>query len=280
MGKKLTANLAIAALAFACAANYCLFVFPGRFAPAGVDGICTMIGDVFSINMGYFALLANVPLVICAFLFLNRDFAVKSTVFVVVFSVSVIFVKQIDLSAYYLPAGIFPPIAGGVVRGMLYFATIKLNGSAGGIDIISALIKRKRPHLNLMSIIFFVNMLIACCSFFVYGMKLEPVICSIIYAFITSSVCDRLRAMGSETVKFEIITRQPEALCQAITGQLHQKATVLDAHGAYSGDHTKMVLCVVKKKDAPYVEALILKTGDCITFKSAVSDSIAGVTYL
>ena len=280
MGKKVFANLAIAILAFACAANYCLFVFPGRFAPAGVDGICTMIGDIFHINMGYFALLANIPLIICAFLFLNRDFAVKSTVFVLVFSVSVIFVKGIDLSAYYLPQGIFPPIAGGVVRGMLYFATIKCNGSAGGIDILSALIKRKRPHLNLMTIIFMVNMGIACCSFFVYGMKLEPVICSILYAFITSAVCDKLRAMGTETVKFEIITRQPEELCQAITGRLHQKATILDAHGAYSGDDTKMVLCVVKKKDAPYVEALILERGSCITFKSAVSDSIAGVTYL
>jgi len=277
--KKLFSTLAMVMLAFACAVNYCLFVFPGKFAPAGVDGVCTMIGDVLDINMGYFALLLNIPLIICALLFLNRDFAVKSTVFVLVFSVSVIFVKQTDLSAYYLPAGIFPPIAGGVVRGMLYFITIKLNGSAGGIDIISALIKRKKPHLNLMTIIFVVNMLIACSSFFVYGRKFEPVVCSIIYAFITSTVCDKLRGMGNETVKFEIITQEPERLCAAITGNLHQKATIIDAHGAYSGSETKMVMCVVKKKDVPYVEELI-KQEDCVTFKSAVSDSIAGVTYL
>ena len=277
--KKLLGTLAMIGLAFACAVNYCLFVFPGKFAPAGVDGICTMIGDIFDINMGYFALMLNIPLIICALLFLNRDFAVKSTVFVLAFSVSVIFVKRWDLSAYYLPTGIFPPIAGGVVRGMLYFVTIKLNGSAGGIDIISALIKRKKPHLNLMTIIFVVNMAIAACSYFVYGMNFEPVICSIIYSFITSSVCDKLRGMGTETVKYEIITRQPERLCAAITGNLHQKATVIDAHGAYSGDDTKMVLCVVKKKDVPHVEELIKKE-DCVTFKSPVSDSIAGVTYL
>lgn len=277
--KKVLSTLAMILLAFACAMNYCLFVFPGKFAPAGVDGVCTMIGDVLNINMGYFALLLNVPLIICALLFLNRDFAVKSTVFVLAFSASVILLKRIDLSAYYLPVGVFPPIAGGVLRGMLYFVTIKLNGSAGGIDIISALIKRKKPHLNLMTIIFVVNMTIAACSYFVYGMKFEPVICSIIYAFITSSVCDKLRGMGTETVKFEIITREPERLCAAITGNLHQKATIIDAHGAYSGNDTKMVLCVVKKKDVPYVEELI-KQEDCVTFKTAVSDSIAGVTYL
>ena len=104
-------------------------------------------------------------------------------------------------------------------------------------------------------------------------------VCSIIYAFITSTVCDKLRGMGNETVKFEIITQEPERLCAAITGNLHQKATIIDAHGAYSGSETKMVMCVVKKKDVPYVEELI-KQEDCVTFKSAVSDSIAGVTYL
>ena len=277
--KKFLTTLAMIGLAFVSAVNCCLFVFPGRFAPAGVDGVCTMIGDVLNINMGYFSLMANVPLIICALLFLNRDFAVKSTVFVLSFSLSVIFMKRVDFSAYYLPVGIFPPIAAGVIRGMLYFLTIKLNGSAGGIDIISALIKRKKPHLNLMTIIFVVNMTIAACSYFVYGMNFEPVICSVIYAFITSSVCDKLRGMGTETVKFEIITREPERLCAAITGNLHQKATIIDAHGAYSGDDTKMVLCVVKKKDVPYVEELI-KREACVTFKSPVSDSIAGVTYL
>ena len=130
-----------------------------------------------------------------------------------------------------------------------------------------------------MTIIFVVNMLIAACSYFVYGMNFEPVICSIIYAFITSFICDKLRGMGTETVKFEIITREPERLCAAITGTLHQKATIIDAHGAYSGSETKMVLCVVKKKDVPYVEELIKKE-DCVTFKTAVSDAIAGVTYL
>lgn len=284
MRKKFAGSLAMVLLAILAAANYCLFVFPYRFAPAGIDGICTMIQDIFQINMGYLALFLNIPLVVLAFLFLSRDFAIKSTVFVISFSLAVIFLKGLDLPLLFAAgaegAGLFPPIAAGIARGLLYAATLKLNGSAGGIDIISALIKHKKPHLNLMGIIFLTNMVIAGCSFFVYGMHLEPVICSIIYAFITSTVCNKLRRTGDDTVKFEIITRNAEQLCRDIIGQLHLKATVLDAHSGRTGNDTRMVVCVVKKKDVPYLEELILSREDCITFKSSVSDTLVGITYL
>lgn len=283
MCKRIFSTLAMVALVFFTAANYCLFIFPHQFAPSGIDGICTMLQDIFQINMGYLALFLNVPLILCAFLFLNREFAVKTTVFVIVFSLSVIFLKGLDLPVFFAGsqgAGLFPPIAAGTVRGLLYAATLKLNGSAGGIDIISALIKHKKPHLNLMGIIFFTNMVIAACSYFVYGMRLEPVICSILYAFITSTVCDKVRLTGNDTVKFEIITRDAQQLCRDITGKLHLKATVLDAHGGYTGGDTKMVLCVAKKKDVPYLEELLLSREGCITFKTAVSDTLTGITYL
>ena len=67
MAKKLLNLFFISLLAFVSALNYCIFVFPNKFAPAGLDGICTMIQDIFSVNMGYFALIANVPLIIIAF---------------------------------------------------------------------------------------------------------------------------------------------------------------------------------------------------------------------
>ena len=58
-----SAHLVIIALALLCAIpNYQLFIFPNRFAPAGLNGICTMIQYVFHINVGYMSLLINIPL--------------------------------------------------------------------------------------------------------------------------------------------------------------------------------------------------------------------------
>ena len=62
MQRKLLTYLVIIALALLCALNYQLFIFPNRIAPAGLNGICTMIQYVFHINVGYMSLLINIPL--------------------------------------------------------------------------------------------------------------------------------------------------------------------------------------------------------------------------
>lgn len=274
----------ISLLAFISAANYCIFVFPNRFAPAGIDGICTMIQDVLNINMGYFSLFVNIPLIISAFIILDRDYAIKSSVYVIIFSISVILIKENNFSTiyYFTQTGtstILAPIASGVIRGILYTLTLKSNGSAGGVDIISSIIKIKKPHLNFMDNIFIINTLIALSSFWVYEMNIEPVICSIIYAYISSYTCNHLRNKEHEIIKYEIITKTPSEIITYINYELHQRATVINAKGAFSGEDTNIVLCIIRKNDAPFLEKLLLNFPDCVTFKSYASNAISGITY-
>lgn len=284
MFKKFFEYIAMTFFAFLTALNYSVFVFPNKFAPAGIDGICTMIQDISNINMGYLALFVNIPLIIAAFFILNRDFAIKSTIFVLSFSLSMILLKHIDISKFYYATNtgtsiVLSPIAAGTIRGILYSVTLRFNGSGGGIDIIAALIKKNKPHLNFMNILFFINMLIALSSYFVYDMMIEPVICSMLYSFINSNISNTIRLSKIESVKFEIITSDAQELCSDISSKTHQKATIIDAQGAYTGNNRKIILCVAEKEKAPYVEDLILKYSDCIVFKSTVSNSISGIGY-
>jgi len=284
MIKKFSNIINIMICAALSALNYAIFIFPNSFAPAGIDGICTMIQDTTNINIGYLSFLVNIPLLVMAFFVLNRDFAIKSTAYIISFSLSSIIFGHIDLSAfrYITDTGssiVLAPIVAGTIRGMLYFVTLKLNGSSGGVDIIAALVKHKKPFLELMNIIFFFNMIVALCSYFVYGMRLEPVICSILYSFITTSVNNNIRMTSNENIKYEIITKDAEEFCTKLSEKFHQSATIIDAHGAYSGLGTKMVVCVVDKKSTPYIEDLILSHPDCIVFKSAVGTSVSGITY-
>lgn len=282
--KRFFSLIAIIVIAFLLSLNYNIFVFPNNFAPAGVDGIGTLIQDTFHVNIGYFSLFVNIPLITAAFIFLNRDFAVKNTVFVLAFALFSLVLENVNMSGFLYKtengtSTILAPVAAGVIRGILYVFTLKMNAAGGGIDIVSALIKHKKPHLNIMSIIFAINVLIACCAYFVYGKAIEPVICSIIYSFVSSLVCTKLRLSAKEHLKYEIITEHPENLCDNILNKLSQRATIVDAHGAYSGNDTKVVLCVVSKEKAPYLEELILEYPNCTVFKSVVDDSVSGVTY-
>lgn len=283
--KKLNDLVKLSLLAFISAVNYCIFVFPNKFAPAGIDGICTMIQDVLNINMGYLSLFVNIPLIIFAFIILDHDYAIKSSVYVIIFSISVILIKENNISTiyYFTQTGtstILAPISSGFIRGLIYTRTLKLNGSAGGVDIISSIIKIKKPHLNFMDNIFIINTLIALASFWVYDMNIEPVICSIIYAYISSYTCNHLRNKEHEIIKYEIITKTPSEITSYINYELHQRATIINAKGAFSGEDTNIVMCIIKKNDAPFLEKLLLKFPDCVTFKSYASDSISGITYI
>ena len=282
--KQTVSFLAVSALAMLSAFNYAIFVFPNRFAPAGIDGICTMIQDLTKINIGYLSLLANIPLMVLAFFYLNRDFAIKSTIYIAVFSITSILLKSIDLSSLYFHTDtgssmVLAPIAAGAIRGILYVYTLRLNGSSGGVDIIAATVKKKNPHLDLMNIIFFINLLVSFSSYFVYGMRWEPVICSILYCFITSTVSSHIRSETHHAVKYEIITSDSEELCGKITEKLNLTATVVKATGAYSHTDKRMVVCVVDKHRAPYLEEIILTLPTATVFKSTVDNGITGIDY-
>ncbi|MBR2472950.1 MAG: YitT family protein [Clostridia bacterium] len=270
--------LTIMALAACSALNYAIFIFPNRFAPAGIDGICTMLQDVSGVNIGYFSLIVNIPLLIAAFIKLDRNYAVKNTAFILSFSVASALLEKIDLSDIYFHTQsgtsiVLAPIAAGVIRGIIYAFTLKLNGASGGIDIIAAIIRKKAPHFSLMNIIFALNMCVSLSSCFVYGNYLEPAICGILYFYITTQTSSHIQLSMKENSKIEIITKNAEGLCADITEELHLSATVLDSRGAHLGNAAKMVVCIAEKKHIPPIKEMLKKYPDSIYFVSSVKES-------
>ena len=64
-------------LAMAClmALNYRILILENSFAPAGLNGIATMIQYKLNFSVGYMSLLINVPLCLMAFFVVDRDYA-------------------------------------------------------------------------------------------------------------------------------------------------------------------------------------------------------------
>lgn len=272
--------LLIILLAAVSALNYAIFIFPNQFAPAGLDGLCTMFQDVTGINIGYSALLLNLPLLIAAFVHLDRDYAVKSIAYILSFSVTSAVLGKLDLSTFYFCAEtgvsvVLAPVAAGVVRGILYAFTIGVNGSSGGVDIVAALIRKKYPHFNLMNIIFALNMGVAVCSYFVYGNTLVPVVCGIIYFYITSQTGSKIQLSRKENAKIEIITQNAAEICAEITQTLHLSATTIESHGAYAEHPNHMVVCIAHKKYIPPIKDILTRFPNTIYFVSTVSESNA-----
>lgn len=285
MKKKLLSYLVVVGLALACALNYQLFVFPNRFAPAGLNGLCTMIQYLFHISVGYMSLLINIPLAIWAMVKVSRTMAVRSMVYVVAFSLALILLQRVDLSrfAYETANGtskILGPLVAGVINGASYSILARCGANSGGMDFVAAVVHKKHPEMGFFWIIFLINAIVAGCSYFVYGYQVEPVILCILYSFMSSTVSDRVVRGRRSAVRCEIITDCPEEISEAIITRMHHTATLLPARGMYSNKETHVLLCIVNRNQIPELAELLEEYPHTFAVLSSVSDVIGNFKRL
>lgn len=285
MIKKVLTYAVIVIIALVCALNYELFIFPNQFAPSGLNGICTMIQYVFGISVGYLSLLINVPLAILVYFKVSKPLAIRSMVYVVVFSMTLLVLDHVDLSrfAYATDTGtsrILGPLVGGIIYGSCYNWLIKASAYSGGTDFIAALIHKKRPDQSVIGLIFTMNVIVAITSYFVYDFQVEPVILCILYAFTSSTVSERALKSGRSAVCFEIITDYPEELSREIIYKLHHSATVVPAKGMYTGKQTNMVVCVVNKTQVAALSAIVRSYPNTFAIIDDVSEVMGNFKHL
>ncbi len=248
--KKALTYAVIMGIAVICALNYQLFVFPNKFAPSGLNGICTMIQYITGVNIGYLSLLINVPLALWVYFEVSKPLAIRSMLYVLTFSTASILLEYVDLSsfAYYTETGtsaILGPLVAGIIYGSCISILLQCSAYTGGTDFVAAIIHKFHPDKSLFFLIFTLNMVVAFCSYFVYDFQIEPVILCIMYSFMTSTVSERLTKNGRSAVRFEIITDYPEEIADQIIKKLHHSATLIPGRGMYLNKEVSMLFCIV-----------------------------------
>ncbi len=271
--------IAIAALAVIMALNYEIFVFKNAFAPAGINGIATMVQYLFDFSVGYMSLLINIPLSLLAFFYVDKKFALRSGVFTIMFSLALLLLKRADLSAfvYHTANGtstILAPIAAGTVNGAIYGAAVKLGGSTGGTDIIAACIRVKMPYFSFARVTFVLNAIVAGASYFVYDFNFEPVIMCIIFNFIASNICDYIVKGGLGALKFEVITSHAEEMSAELMKKLHHGVTVINAEGMYTHSGKQVIICVINKHQIVDFQSIVRSYPDTFAYVSSVSETV------
>lgn len=283
MFKKALTYIVIVALALLCAVNYQLFIFPNQFAPAGLNGICTMIQHVFGISVGYLSLLINVPLAIAVYLNVSKPLAVRSLVYVGTFSVALVILEYVDLSRFAYDTGysaILGPLVAGIINGFVYSWLLKASAYTGGTDFIASLIHKWKPEQSVLGLILTMNVVVAVASYFVYGYQIEPVILCILYSFASNTVSQQQVKDARSATRFEIVTEYPEEISREIIEKLHHSATVIPAKGMYSGKQTNMVYCVVNNTQITKLSAIIQSYPNTFAVMDGVSEVMGNFKQL
>ncbi len=275
--KKVWTYFVIVFVSLLCALSYELFVFPNQFAPSGVNGICTMIQHVTGISVGYLSLLINVPLALWCYVEVSKPVALRSMVYVLSFSLGILILDHVDLSAFAYAtengtSKILGPLVAGIIQGYGYSILVKASAYTGGTDFISAIIHKRSPEKEFFGMSFAINAVIALCSYFVYGYEMEPVILCILYSFMSTTVGDRLMKSGRQAISFEIITDYPEEISRELIDKLHHSATLIPAKGMYSGKEVSVLICVVNKTQAAAVGRIVRKYPHTFAIVDPVSE--------
>lgn len=268
MLKKIMSYLLIVGVALLFALSFQIFVFPNQFAPSGLNGICTMIQYLFDFKLGYLYMILNVPLAFMVYFLVSKPQAVRSLVFTVCFSVFVLLLDKVDLSAFRYSTGngtslILGPLVGGLLAGVGAMLLDRVNTLGGGFEFIVSVIHKYRPNVNFFWAAFTLNAAVALASYFVYGYKIEPVLLSILYSYATSFVRDKALQSRNRAVRCEIVTRDPEALSQELQRALHHGVTLIPAKGMYSGKESNILVCIINKSQVAELKKLIRHHPDC-----------------
>lgn len=270
--------LAIALFAVAYALIYEIFVFPNSFAPAGINGIVTMIQYLFRFKVGYLSLIINLPMLAVAWFVLDRSYALRTLTFTLIFSGTLLVSERLGIAesgiifeATDTGGRLLAAIAAGLFNGFLYSMSVRMGGSTGGTDVVGEFIHHARPEYNTVWVIFTINAIVAVASFFVYDLKYEPVILCAVYIFVNSRTSDAIFKGNRAAAKFEVITTQPEQLSHELITTLRHGCTVIRAEGMYTHSNRAMLVCVINRRQVVYFERIIRKYDNTFAYISTVN---------
>lgn len=279
--------LLLAALSVVWAIADYVFIVPNAFAPGGLNGVSSLIYNaVLPFNQhladtvfspAVTGLVLNIPLLIAAFLVLNKKFTFDTLYCVTVHSIFMAVFDLIDgFPKYYAGSYesgymLLASLAGGAISGLSLGLMLRFNASRGGTDIIGKLIYAKNPISSVHWLIFmcdcviviasgglaFIDIDFSAGSDAVITAVLSPILYSFLSLVATSQVADVIQSGFQASIVFNVISDHHDAIAEEITRKLHRGVTVSDGIGYYTGKQHKVLVCVVRKKQINEVKHII-----------------------
>ena len=282
----------IVLLAALVALNYKLFIVPNKFAPAGFNGLATMIQYKLNFSIGYMTMLINVPLCIFAFFTTNRRFAIRTFVYVVTYSGVYLVLQQFDMTGFVYDAKgvdtIFPCVLAGMLSGAVYGIIFQMNSSTGGVDVIAKFSTVKNPRLNFFWVTFGLNAVVAAISYFVYADEidgivyydLKPVCLCLVYSFVSSFIGNRIISGTKSAYNVVIITTHIAEIETEILEYMHHGATHFSATGSYSHAEKDVIFCVINRHQLIDLKNLLKKYDNTFAYVEPVTETVGKFAHV
>lgn len=234
-----------------------VFKFPNNFSFGGVTGIAVILGQIGRLNPGTYNFLINMALLVLGFLFLGKDFGIKTVYVSVLNSVGLSLAeKWFPMSGPLTSQPVLELIFAIVLPAFSAAILFNIGASGGGTDIVAMIVK-KYTSFNIGTALFLVDLLITISACFVFD--IQTGLFSFTGLMAKSLVIDGVIENINLCKYFTIICDHPEPICAFITNELNRSATIYQAEGVYAHKPKTIILSVMKRSQAVQLRNFVRK---------------------
>lgn len=195
------------------------FLVPNHFLDGGVTGISLLIHEVKHWNLGFLLILLNIPFIILAYFKINKHFAIRSIVTVILIALVLHFVPFPELTHDKLLVAMF----GGFFLGIGIGLSMRGGGTFDGMEVL-ALMTFKKSSFSITEIILGMNIIIFVIAalFLKVETALYAILTYLIASQITKYVIEGIEAYTGVT----IVSANSEEIKKALVLTLNRGITV------------------------------------------------------
>ena len=223
-----------------------LFILPNKIV-YGMSGVGVIFNSIFGIDPSTVILIGSLILLCMSYFLLGKEKTMNS----ILGSLAVPFmIKVTQFIPQYIKIDTQDPLLltlfGATITGFGLGLVFKAGYTTGGTDILNQIVS-KYFHMSLGSAMYCTDGLIVASSFFFFGAS--KLLYSIISLYIISIMNDKVILGISSSKAFYIITDHETAVKKFIMEHLSHGVTVLDGRGGFTGNHQKVIMCIIPTKE-------------------------------
>ena len=241
--------VALACVVMAFNINY--FFVGNKLAEGGVSGLSLIIHYLSNIDVSYLYFALNIPLIILAYIFLGKNFLLKT--FFATFVLSV-FLKVFASFSEPLDDILLAAIFGGAINGIAIGIVFYAGGSTGGMDIVAKIVN-KYTGIPISRILLATDFIVLSMVAVIFGKVIFMY--TLISLVLSSKMIDIIQVGIYSAKGVTIITTKEDEIRKRIMEDTKRGITLIDAKGGYTQKEIGMLYCVVGQYQLIRVKTIV-----------------------
>src|SRR3954447_12199017 len=228
-----------------------IFLVPNNVIDGGITGISIMLSYVTGWKLGMFLFILNIPFFFIGYKQIGKTFALSTLYGIIILSIGTTLLHPVPAFTQDI---LLATVFGGIVLGIGVGLVIRYGGSLDGTEILAILFNKKLPF-SVGEIIMFFNLFILASAGFVFSW--DRAMYSLIAYFVAFKTIDITITGLDESKSVWIISDNAKQIGEAIMNRLGRGVTYISGEGAYSGDHKKVIFCVINRLEEAKLKEIV-----------------------